>query len=104
MRTDCDVCNQTGIGPDGSYCRTRDCFFADWRHWKDQATEMVNVLAVVDGYRIREGLAHQQTLRDLHELRFNFQKYGRHHRSCTKGKGTPCSCGFEKVRLEGIRW
>lgn len=68
---------------------------------QDSNQELVSVLATVDGWRVREAQMHAETIRDLQKLRFYFQKYGRHHRTCL---GKPCTCGFAEVRLQGVRW
>lgn len=96
----CDVCDDSGTGPDGSYCRVQGCVSAELSILRDSNTELVDVLAVVDGWRLKEAESHTATIRELHALRFQFQKYGRHHRSCTK---RPCSCGFDAVKLSGVR-
>jgi hypothetical protein len=100
MRTDCDICNQTGVGPDGSYCRTQDCIWAEWRQLKDHNWEMGEICLAIKGDHARTYQTLTRVQLDLHELRYNFQLYGRHHRNCEKD---PCTCGFAKVRIQGVR-
>lgn len=96
----CDVCNTTGIGPDGSYCREKDCEMRDYAQWKDQAWELAEVIQTLQTQRYSDLTNYQQLQREYWDLKFQFQKYGRHHRRCTK---QPCSCGFDKVRIQGVR-
>lgn len=96
----CDVCDKTGVGPDGSYCRVEGCFYAEWRRWKDHAIEVSGINIAIQCERLADLEQYQKLQRAYHKLQYDFQTYGRHHRSC---KGSPCTCGFDKVQLKGVR-
>ena len=96
----CDICNDTGTGPDGSYCRAPDCLHSDLAHWRDQANELACINLAIQGERLKDMQAYQKLQRANHKLQYQFQTYGRHWRSC---KAKPCTCGFDAVCLRGVR-